>query len=561
MLTEVFCDKFIKDGKVRQPIVFHPGLNVVLGNNQGSNSIGKSTFLMILDFVFGGSDYVERCADVLKHVGEHTICFTFQFEGTNYHFCRSTNDSGRVFLCNSEYNPLEDQKPITLTAYCKFLQRKYYLSYDGLTWRNAVSRFIRVYKRDTLDEELPLKSAKKEAEAAAIKGYMLLFDRYAPVAELAKAVDNAITEEDAFRKSTMKFNRVRAAKNDKEYAKNLDEINRLEQEKVLLARKSNQGLLDLDSATASRIAELSEKLPHVNRELASQRTKLDSIKKERAGGTKNFTRSFSELERFFPAEDFKSLSEIEDFHRSLTRVLADEFAAVESSLEESCSYLQSEANELQSSLSEIDSTPNVSEAILQEYARLDGEIRALTEANENFDTLQTLKENITTNEISRDKVMNDELNAIEISINPEMKKLTNKFLGDEDHMPPILRFANSRSYTFTTPNDGGTGAQYRSLIAFDLATMAVTHLPFVVHDSVLLKNIERPVLSRIFEAYVSEKDEGKQVFMAYDSIDAYSDETQKLLRANEVLKLSPNGNELFGWSWNKETKEKGDKGK
>ena len=49
--------------------------------------------------------------------------------------------------------------------------------------------------------------------------------------------------------------------------------------------------------------------------------------------------------------------------------------------------------------------------------------------------------------------------------------------------------------------------------------------------------------------------------MAYDSIDAYSDETQKLLRANEVLKLSPNGNELFGWSWNKETKEKGDKGK
>ena len=106
-------------------------------------------------------------------------------------------------------------------------------------------------------------------------------------------------------------------------------------------------------------------------------------------------------------------------------MLADEFAAVESSLEESCSYLQSEANELQSSLSEIDSTPNVSEAILQEYARLDGEIRALTEANENFDTLQTLKENITTNEISRDKVMNDELNAIEISINPEMKKLTN----------------------------------------------------------------------------------------------------------------------------------------
>ena len=55
MLVEVRCDKFISNGKTREPIRFHAGLNAVLGDDNGSNSIGKATLLMILDCVFGGS--------------------------------------------------------------------------------------------------------------------------------------------------------------------------------------------------------------------------------------------------------------------------------------------------------------------------------------------------------------------------------------------------------------------------------------------------------------------------------------------------------------------------
>ena len=79
MLVEVRCDKFVSNGKARGPIRFHAGLNAVLGDDNGSNSIGKSTFLMILDFVFGGSDYVKKCVDVQENVKEHTICFAFDF--------------------------------------------------------------------------------------------------------------------------------------------------------------------------------------------------------------------------------------------------------------------------------------------------------------------------------------------------------------------------------------------------------------------------------------------------------------------------------------------------
>lgn len=47
MLVEVRCDKFRE-----KSIKFHKGLNVVLGDEKATNSIGKSSLLMVLDFIF-----------------------------------------------------------------------------------------------------------------------------------------------------------------------------------------------------------------------------------------------------------------------------------------------------------------------------------------------------------------------------------------------------------------------------------------------------------------------------------------------------------------------------
>ena len=47
MLKMIECDKFIEDGKPRGPINFKLGLNTVLGDDKASNSIGKSTLMMI----------------------------------------------------------------------------------------------------------------------------------------------------------------------------------------------------------------------------------------------------------------------------------------------------------------------------------------------------------------------------------------------------------------------------------------------------------------------------------------------------------------------------------
>ena len=555
MLVEVRCDKFVSNGKTRGPIRFHAGLNAVLGDDNGSNSIGKSTFLMILDFVFGGSDYVKKCVDVQENVKEHTICFAFSFDGQMYYFSRNTVDYNNVVKCDDKYRALPDEDPLSLQQYGEFLCEHYALSAEGITWRGAIARFIRVYKRDTLDEERPLRSSKDEKTADAIKGYMRLFDRYSSVEAQIKQAAAAKDEKEAFRKSTQEYNHIRAAKNDKEKEANEARITELEQQERILIDDNNRGLLDLDSMTAQRLSELNAALINYRRQRALIQTQLNSVRRDMTGERRSFKRTFTDLQRFFPNEEFRTLEEIERFHQKLTKILTREFAETEQSLAATYVLLGNEIAAIKEQITEIKNVPNVSQAILREYAQITTELNNLRKANENYDELQRLKQVASDYAATRDSIIADELLKIENTVNQEMASITLEILGDVTHMPPFLRLEKLNKYTFNTPNDGGTGAQYRGLITFDLANMAVAPVPFVIHDSVLLKNIERAVFSAIIRVYHNQKDQNKQVFMAYDTLDAYDKETRKLVEENAVLQLSPGGNELFGWAWNKEKQD------
>lgn len=558
MLIEVQCDKFVKNGQSREPIRFHAGLNAVLGDDNGSNSIGKSTFLMILDFVFGGSDYVKKCTDVQENVKTHTINFAFEFDGQKYYFSRNTTEYNKVIPCDADYKPLEDHAPITVQQYWEFLCEHYGLTAEGITWRSAAGRFIRVYKRDTLDEERPLRSSKDEKTADAIKNYMRLFDRYAAVEAQIKQAAEAEDEKEAFRKTTQTYNHVRAAKSEKERAENEERIIVLEQSERELAENSNQGLLDLDSMTARRLTELTEQLINYRRQKARVQTQLNAIRRDMTEQKKGFKRTFTDLERFFPGEEFRTLEDIERFHQKLAKILADEFAETEKDLATTFVLLNNEIVRIQEQITEIKNVPNVSQAILREFARITTELNNLREANQNYDELERLKKVAADYAETRDSVIHDQLLAIESAVNQAMREISFAILKDDTHLPPVLRLEKLGKYTFNTPNDGGTGAQYRGLITFDLANMEVAPVPFVVHDSVLLKNIERPVFSEIMRVYAAMEAKGKQVFLAYDTLDSYGDETRSLLEANAVLELSPGGNELFGWAWNKENQDETD---
>lgn len=184
MLREIQCDEFKAYGKVRPAIKFHSGLNTVLGGANANNSIGKTTFLLIIDFVFGGDSYLN--SDAITKVGSHTINFMFEFDAGYKYFSRNTTKSDVVNVCDESYNVLET---ISLEEFNETLQGLYNLDLYKSTFRNLIERYFRIYGKDNYDENNPLHGHKKENFKSAILSIEKLFDVYQIIEEYKKSYD------------------------------------------------------------------------------------------------------------------------------------------------------------------------------------------------------------------------------------------------------------------------------------------------------------------------------------------------------------------------------------
>ncbi|MGE6573969.1 DUF2326 domain-containing protein [Paenibacillus xylanexedens] len=106
---------------------------------------------------------------------------------------------------------------------------------------------------------------------------------------------------------------------------------------------------------------------------------------------------------------------------------------------------------------------------------------------------------------------------------------------------------DKNQYKFETIDDTGTGTSYKNMVVYDLSVLELTVLPILIHDSVVLKQIADVAIEKILKKYLQSE---KQIFISFDKKKAYTAESQIILLETKVLELAPNGNELFGKSWN-----------
>ena len=136
---------------------------------------------------------------------------------------------------------------------------------------------------------------------------------------------------------------------------------------------------------------------------------------------------------------------------------------------------------------------------------------------------------------------------MENAINAKLNEL-NDCIYLEKRMPPSLKLADFSHYSYKTPNDKGTGTEYKSLILFDLAILDLTPLPFIINDSMLFKNIWDEPVEGLFKLYNKAE---KQIFIAIDRINVFCIEIQKIIIEHEVVELGGDGQALFGFTWSK----------
>lgn len=543
MLKEMMCKELLENGVPRGIIKFNIGLNTVLGSDTGANSIGKSTFLMLIDFIFGGDDYMTKLPDVQSQIKIHTIFFSFEFDDESFYFGRSTGNDKFIQICNADYEQEGSGKYWTMKQYLSFLQEKYSIP-PNHTLRAMVGQSIRVYKRETLDEDKPLQHAKKEAGQDEVVRILKMFDAYDDIGELIKVKEDCIKRKDAFKVGT-KYQFIPVS-TKKEFASNNEKLKELKEQKEKLAEQSSRGLLDLDSVQAEKLSNLRHDLSNYKRQRTKVLSRLQSISLDKDLGGRLSEKNFKPLLDFFPDANLERLESLETFHKQISSILKKEIKQTEDDLNTTLHLLDAEIDKVEQAISSIDTPKHFSIFVLDEYATLSKEESELSEKNANHEKQIELKDELDTHNQKLNNLVQTEVASIETALNDEMKRLNDSIYSGKKTNPTI-KIETLSKYSFSTPLDGGTGTQYKGLIVFDLALLNLTKLPLLVHDSVMLKQIEDDAIEQILYLY-SKTD--KQVFIALDKQSSYSSSVQKILTDTNVLQLSSGTGTLFGRAWN-----------
>ena len=584
MLYEIWCDRFRtggKDGQIRPPIRFHAGLNAVLGTQTRSNSIGKSTFLMIIDYVFGGIDYLDSDAHIF--VGEHEIYFTFRFGDTMHRFCRKTIDKDVVYLCENcswaeEEARLErirlneekakdapallehDLNPYVLTdetlkvdEYCKFLFNEYRIESENISFRNIVGRYFRVYGRPNHDEHQPLHNTPREKDSEAITALQRLFGETQQIKDL-KANEKEKAEEKKAYKAAQKYHLVRHITTKKALKQATEERDKLQEELNDLIRSKDREVEQADLSRSDEAAAINRKLAALRRNRSRLKSQLEALYINIDGHTAVTRGDIRDLAFFFPDVNIVELQSIEDFHQRLRAVLESEMSEERAQFQSSIDNLDAEIRALEEQYRSLGIPTRLPTPFLQNYSDLTMRINDLNAQIDSFQKNKDVDDAHKAAAAALKAAQEKELPRIAGEINAQMVRISDEILGPEREAPR-LDLKDGKSYTFGTSTNRGTGNNYKNLIIYDLSILTKTDLPAFIHDSFLLTDIGDTPTGAIVKQYIKTEPSGKQVFIALDKTKSYGEETDKDLNDHQVLYLSEDGNELFGWSWDHRTGE------
>lgn len=544
MLKQISCDKFMKNNTVRAPIIFHEGLNAILGDELGSNSIGKSTFLMIIDFCFGGEDYITKEKDTIKLIGEHTIYFIFEFNNEEKCFSRSTMNSNLVTVY-SDNTFTRVTKTISLEAFKNGLLKYYNIDHLGLTFREVVSRFFRIYNRQTHNELRPLNATVKQEDKLGIISLLKLYNSFAPIEQQLIIYNDALDKKKTF-ENLKRYTSNNIAENIEEFRKNENEIKKIESELRILIDENNKGISEQIIIENEEKEQLRKRRSQLRYEKSKLARKIEDLEFDLMFDEIEITKTIEQLKKYFPNETFAEIEEINNFHKNVKAIVAKETKNNNKETKELIAIIDEEIFEIDKKLENYESKPNVNSLIIERHLFLTNRLQKLIEANENFNKKITAIKEFKIAEEKLTKLTSSIVKTIQDKINKQLFEYNKKIIrmDGKTHFPPILNINALKSYSFYTPHDTGTGTRFKGVALFDCTILNQTPLPAFIHDSIIFNSIGDDTLLDLFTIYKNQNK--KQIFISFDNPYIHGNEIQNILFEAKVLTLSKEPNALFG---------------
>ena len=540
MLKEIRCDKFAPNHQV---IKLNEGLNTVLGSSSGTNAIGKSTFLWVIDYAFGGDRYYSMSDDIKKEIGPHTIHFTYEFEGQPYYFYRSTEDTKNVYRSDKDGHFITK---LTLDEFRSFLFQEYKVGIPSLTFSDITERFFRIYGRENTLEKYPLLVKPREQDEKAVDFLLKLFGHY----EILSAI-KSMEEELGIKFSQLKYRQHQRVDIEKieTNQKMIESLKKRLQKLMKNNEEAQLAVFGFDTHTFEQITAIQKELNSFIRKRNRLQSQLNAITSNIADSKAEIASEFDSLLHFFPNANIAAFEKIEYFHEKIREILGEEMNQEIERLQQIIDQYDKEINRLNRKIKETGLAKEMSDRILSQCVNVSKTIDRLEEETADLIRQKELQEaRIEAERKLKDLLLQQTeiIHEIQDNINLRMKMI-NDVVTEQQEIAPLLQITPQKEIIFETPGNTSEGTAFKSLVIYDLTILELRPIPALIHDSNILKRIEDIHLEHILERYQSSN---RQVFIAFDKADSTTEKAHKILEETAILRLS-DGNELFGRSWSK----------
>ena len=536
MIKEIFCNKFINP-----KIHLKSGLNVILGDKYGANSIGKTSILLIIDFMLGGDDYLKK-SDTIKYIGHHEIGACFQFGEQTFYFVRNTKYSQTVFEADFEYNII---KEMYIDEYRDLLQEQYKLSLYECSFRTILGQFTRIYGKENYNESKPLQLYNGEPLNLSIIRLVKLFDLYKEISDLDQNRKSIAERNKIYNKAT-NLNLIKIAKNKKDAEIINKRIDSLRQEIDVLTSELSTNTTNLNTQQLQQILNIKEQLYHIQEAKSSLAYKIKRYETNINSTKDDNIIDIHKLKKFFPTANILEINKINNFHNNICKIIEEDLVSQIKRERERFKILDDQEKILLDSIKSVIKEQDASKLAVHNIVNMQKEMLELIDSTSGYDNKIKYQKEKRDAENLFNETFQKVLTSIQQIVNSKIEYYCDIIYGKKKKSPLIT--LHPSKYSYDSPTDVGTGFRYSGLIMFDLSILYNTVLPILIHDSIILKNIEDEAIEKIMKIYASFTE--KQIFIAFDKQESYSNETQKIVQQNKVLELSPGGSELFGKAWN-----------
>ena len=523
MLKEIHCVKFSET-----PIVFGESLNVVLGDNVATNSIGKSTLLMVIDFVMGGDSFLKHNIDVINELGHHVYYFKFEFNNVIYAFSRSTSRHDIIHKCDNDYN---ERESISIEEFREELMNLYGLISNDLTFRGYVSLSSRIWGKPNLNVKKPLHLVEEEKVIDVLNRILKLYGRFSYIKNLIEEESEIQSEYSLLSKAIKKellpkINKKKYQDNKEVISNNTSEINDIKERLAVYATNIreivNRNILSLKVRKDKLLVEQN----NVDSRILRISNFIDNNKHIKS-------KKFHLLKKYFSNINEERIVKVEEFHSKITTILKNELIENRNSLLNEKLKIDSEIKSIDSNIAHELSNVENPNLIVDRIYDLSTSTEKAKNDNYFFDKEAELQDKAKRLKSDLKEERIKKLIEIETIINKTLNEFHSKIYG-QTRKTPHLKFDENK-YNYDIYEDTGTGKAYSNLILLDFSLFSTTTIPFIIHDSLLFKNIENEAVAKIIELYCIFN---KQSFIAIDEAQKYGIEVENKLSKLSVIQLS-----------------------